>query len=66
MAQTVADPFEGEQRWRTFGEVRKILILTVHTEPIFAGRELVQSGRIISARKATAHERRWFEEQAYG
>ena len=65
IAQTVADPFEDEQRWRTFGEVRNTLILTVHTDPIYDGNELIRSGRIVSARKATAHEWHWFEDQSH-
>ena len=65
MAQTVPDPFEDEERWRTFGEVRGQLILVVHTDPTYFDGKLVSAGRIISARKALAHERRWFEEQRY-
>jgi uncharacterized DUF497 family protein len=43
------DPFPHEDRWQTVG---------VHTWPD-SGDE---TGRIISARKATAHERRAYEE----
>lgn len=65
MAQTLPDPFDDEERWRTFGEIRGQLILVVHTDPIYLDDRLVKSGRIISARKALARERRWFEEQKY-
>lgn len=65
LAQTVADPCDTEERWRTLGEVRGILILVVHTDPIINNGRLITSGRIISARKATAHERQWFEENRY-
>ena len=65
MAQTVADPCEAEERWRTFGQLRKILILVVHTDPIHEQGRLVTPGRVISARKATPPERRWFEEHLY-
>lgn len=46
---------DGEVRWRTIGEVNgKYLLLVAHTFEE-EGEELV---RIISAREATAHERR--------
>lgn len=61
--QSFLDPFPEEERWQTYGLVRGILIVVVHTEPIVEGDEIVQQGRIISARKATSTERRAFEEQ---
>jgi len=63
---TVPDPYEHEERWRTFGYVQQILIIVVHTEPEFNGDSLVRQGRIISARKATTHERKAFEENTHG
>jgi uncharacterized protein len=49
-------------RWHTIGLVGPVLLLVIHTwpEPEFEGDEPV--GRIISARKATAHERKAYEE----
>jgi uncharacterized protein len=47
-------------RWRTVGLVGPVLLLVVHTWPEAAEGDEV--GRIISARKATAHERRIYEE----
>jgi uncharacterized DUF497 family protein len=50
-----------EERWHAIGLVRGILILTVvHAHPM-GGDE--NSIRIISARKATADERKRYEEQ---
>ncbi|MFO7477978.1 MAG: BrnT family toxin [Methyloceanibacter sp.] len=46
-------------RWNTIGKVGPVLLLVVHTLP--EGDEEV--GRIISARKATAHERKAYEEE---
>jgi hypothetical protein len=56
-----AGPPDGD-RWHTIGLVGPVLLLVIHTWPEaeFAKAELV--GRIISARKATAHERKVYEE----
>jgi uncharacterized protein len=48
-------------RWHTIGLVGSVLLLVVHTWPEQA-EESEPIGRIISARKATAHERRAYEE----
>ena len=48
-------------RWRTIGLVGTVLLLVIHTWPEETEEgELV--GRIISARKATTHERKAYEE----
>ena len=50
---------EGEERWHTIGRVLSVLILlVVHTFEEEDEEEIV---RIISAREATAHERRLYE-----
>ncbi len=50
----------GEERWRTLGMVEGIVLLLVtHTVRDDHGEEVI---RIISARKATAHERRHYEQ----
>ena len=50
-----------EERWQTVGEIGGVIVFVVHTwpEPDDSGEEV---GRIISARKATAHERIVYEE----
>jgi uncharacterized protein len=50
------------QRWHTVGLVGSVLLLVVHSWPeaTYEGDEPV--GRIISARKATARERKAYEE----
>lgn len=48
-------------RWCTIGRVESVVLLVVHTWP--EGHEAV--GRIISARKATAHERKAYEEEDF-
>ena len=59
------DPHPDDDRWQTIGAVGPVLLLVVHTWPEAEskGDELV--GRIISARKATAHERRAYEEEDF-
>ena len=56
----VFDRFEGsEERWHAIGLVRGVLIVTVvHTYPNVGSEEFV---RIVSARKATAPERKRYE-----
>ncbi|GFK92534.1 hypothetical protein NNJEOMEG_00359 [Fundidesulfovibrio magnetotacticus] len=50
----------GEERWQTLGSAGGVvLILVAHTYRDHAGQESV---RIISARKATAHERKLYEQ----
>jgi len=62
LALSVADPHEGEVRWRTFGMVSGILLLVIHTEPTEIAGGFSTPGRIISARKATKSERRAYED----
>ncbi len=73
-SQVFLDPFQvsvpdlvqgGEQRWKTLGMVERLLLLTVaHTvrEETEAG-EVSETIRIVSARPATAKERRQYEEE---
>jgi uncharacterized DUF497 family protein len=55
------DPHPDGDRWHTIGLVGPVLLLVVHTWPE-GSEEGEPIGRIISARKATAHERRAYEE----
>jgi len=51
----------GEQRWHALGVIRTVtvvLVVHIYPEPDDEGRI-----RIISARKATAHERRRYEQE---
>ena len=47
-------------RWQSIGRVGPVLLLVVHTWPEGDDDPV---GRIISARKATAHERKAYEEE---
>ena len=52
---------EGD-RWHTIGLVGSVLLLVIHTWPETESEQSEPVGRIISARKATAHERKAYEE----
>jgi hypothetical protein len=53
------DPHPDSDRWQTIGCVGPVCLFVVHTWD-----EEQESGRIISARKATRYERRQYEEQS--
>ena len=67
LAVTLPDPHPDEERWRTIGSPspgRNVVLYVVHTWPE-EGRAGEEVGRIISARKATRHERRAYEEGTF-
>ena len=52
---------DGEERWHALGNaLGVVLLLVVHTYRLQDGDEVI---RIISARKATSHERRQYEDE---
>ena len=56
------DPHPDGDRWHTIGFVGPVLLLVIHTWPEAESKEGEPVGRIISARKATASERKVYEE----
>lgn len=59
---SVHDPFPDEERWRTLGSPSTdgvVVLYVVHTWP----EDESGVGRIISARKATSHERQEYEKR---
>ncbi|MDE2695893.1 MAG: BrnT family toxin [Chloroflexota bacterium] len=62
MAATLEDPHSDERRWRTIGMVGNQVGMVVHTWPNLDPVTGDEVGRIISARKATRHERAAYEE----
>ena len=62
LSATREDPFPSEQRWRTIGMVGTQVVMVVHTWPELDTETGEEVGRIISARKATRHEREAYEE----
>jgi uncharacterized protein len=54
---------DGEERWQTIGQVEGVMVLLVaHT---IVDEQDDVTFRIISARRATAHERRRYEAKTY-
>jgi uncharacterized DUF497 family protein len=64
LAASRPDHSAGEERWQTIGMIDGVIVLLVHTWPESdsSGEEV---GRIISARKATVHERKAYEEDRF-
>ena len=61
-AATNADVHSPEQRWKTVGMVENLTLVVVHTWPTFRLEDDDEVGRIIGPRRATAYERRAYEE----
>ena len=59
------DPHPDGDRWQTIGLVGPVLLLVIHTLPEGSSEEDEAVGRIISARKATARERKVYEEGSF-
>lgn len=59
------DPHPAEERWQTIGMIGNVVVIVAHTWPETAHETGEETGRIISARKATAHERRIYEEAGF-
>jgi uncharacterized protein len=57
LALSRPDPEPEEERWQTVGLIEGVIVFVIHTAP-----DDEETGRIISARKATAHERKAYEE----
>ena len=62
LAASRRDPDPGEERWQTIGVIGQVVVFVVHTWPEPDPDTGEEVGRMISARKATAHERRAYEE----
>jgi uncharacterized protein len=58
LAMSRLDDESAEERWQTVGRIGEVTVFVVHTSPGSGALD----GRIISARKATPHERRSYEE----
>ncbi|HVB68391.1 MAG TPA: BrnT family toxin [Acetobacteraceae bacterium] len=65
LALSRVDPDPDGDRWQTTGLVGAVCLFVVHTWPEPDPISGEETGRIISARKATAHERRAYEEGAF-
>jgi uncharacterized protein len=59
------DPHADGERWQAIGLVGPVLLPVIHTWPQGDSEAEDTVGRIISARKATAHERKVYEEGSF-
>ena len=62
LALSRCDPHPDGNRWQTVGVIGAVALFVVHTWPELDAVTGVEMGRIISARRATSHERRAYEE----
>ena len=65
LAVSRPDPYPDEERWQTIGLIGQLTVFVVHTWPESEPVTGEETGRIISARRATAHERRAYEEGTF-
>jgi uncharacterized DUF497 family protein len=65
LAASRRDPHPDEERWQTIGLIGQVVVFVVHIWPEPNPDTRAEVGWIISARKATAHERRAYEEEAF-
>jgi uncharacterized protein len=65
LAVSRPDPYPDEERWQTIGLIGKLTVFVVHTWPESEPVTGEETGRIISARRATAYERRAYEEGTF-
>ena len=62
LAASRQEPHPNEERWQTIGTIGNVIVIVAHTWPRTDQDTGEATGRIISARKATPHERRLYEE----
>ena len=62
LALSRVDESADEERWWTVGVIGQVTVFVVHTALRLDLRSGEETGRIISARKATSHERKAYEE----
>lgn len=65
LAVSRLDPYPDEERWQTIGLIGQMTIFVVHTMPTPDPLTGEETGRIISVRQATPHERRTYEEGTF-
>ncbi|MDV2998775.1 MAG: hypothetical protein N5P05_000381 [Chroococcopsis gigantea SAG 12.99] len=65
LAVSRPDPYPHEERWQTIGLIGELTVFVAHTWPELNQATGEETGRIISARRATAPERRAYEEGTF-
>lgn len=62
LALSRPDPTINEERWQTVGKIGQVTVFVVHTGVRRDATSSEEVGRIIGVRKATASERKSYEE----
>ena len=65
LAVSRPDPYPYQERWQTIGLIGELIVFVAHTWPEFNPKTGEETGRIISARRATPPERRAYEEETF-
>ncbi|MFZ1109388.1 MAG: BrnT family toxin [Rhodomicrobium sp.] len=65
LAASRLDPFSLEERWQTIGAIGPVVVIAIHTSLEADPETGEEIGRIISARKATSHERQAYEDSEF-
>ena len=65
LALSRVDHHPDGDRWQTVGLFGTVVLFVVHTWPEINVATELKTGRIISARKATSHERKAYEEGSF-
>ena len=65
LALTRQDSHPDGDRWQTLGTAGPVILFVAHTWPELDEKTGEKIGRIISARSATAHERKTYEEEDF-
>ena len=65
LALSCEDPHPDGDRWQTMGLVGSVVLFVVHTWPETDPETGEEIGRIVSARLATARERKAYEEEDF-
>ncbi|MGO9472998.1 MAG: BrnT family toxin [Rhodomicrobium sp.] len=56
------DPYPHEERWQSIGMIGPVAVMVIHTSLEVDASTGEETGRIMSARKATAHEKKAYED----
>ena len=65
LAASRLDPSPFEERWHTIGAIGSVVVIVIHTSLETDPETGEEAGRIISARKATSHERQAYEDGGF-
>lgn len=61
LAASRPDSYPHEERWQTIGMIGNVIVIVIHSSLWVDHETGEEIGRIVSARKATSHERTLYE-----